>query len=373
MNRILRGAVVLAASALFAGCNTEPEATQGGDPFRIVVNPAAVFVDRGDSNAVLIRLVDDQGTSLNSPISITNVTPGLSIFVDSMFRPTFNPDGSLQAETRNTELRVFVKGVGLEAGSFTVTAGGLTEEVGVTVTPIELTPVLSNATPGTAEPVTITGEAGLTFTPNTRLVDATGSPVAYTVGVAPDGASMTVVFIPGAGSSFSFTNVVPSYAPTLNVTIPSTVEVVASATVGAGLAGVDAIATAPELTPLNHEQGSGVVDIGSAFPGDGSAAFGADGARFYKIVVEESGSWDFEMTWAGGKDLGLYLYDESGAFVEGIADDHGNDSGAFGPASPESHADYAMEPGTYYLAVVLYDYGPETVPDYFRLDIVPHE
>ena len=364
MNRILRGAVVLAASALFAGCNTEPEATQGGDPTDIVINPAAIFVDRGDSNAVLIRLVDQQGTSLNTEVSITNVTPGLSISIDSLFRPVFDPaTGELVADTRNTELRIFVRGVGLEAGSFTVNAGGLTEEVPVTVTPTEITPGLSNATPGSAEVVTLTAEPGLTFTPNSQLVDATGSLIAYTVGVAPDGSSMNVVFIPGAASSFTITNVIPAYAPTLNVNIPSTVEVTATATVGTGLTGTDALATAPVLSPLNGDNGSGVIDVG-VFTGD---YFGFP-ANYYRIDVTETSNTDVVMTWDGGEDLGLYYVDAEGNDLGIIADDHG--SGA--AASPEEHAEFELEAGTYYLVVVQFP-GATPDPAFFRLSILPHE
>ena len=363
MNRILRGAVVLAASALFAGCNTEPEATQGGDPFRIVVNPAAVFVDRGDSNAVLIRLVDDQGTSLNSPISITNVTPGLSIFVDSMFRPTFNPDGSLQAETRNTELRVFVKGVGLEAGSFTVTAGGLTEEVDVTVTPIEMTPTLSTAAPNIIDVFTLTAEPGLTFTPGTQLVDATGAAIAITNSVSGDGTTATFQVLPEyTGGAFEITGVVPAYAPTLQVTIPSTVELAPTGTVGTPLAGTADIATAPVLNPLDGHSVSGVVDAG-VFTGD---YFGFP-ANYYRLDVTETSIVDFLMTWGGGEDLGLYYVDAEGNDLGIIADDHG--SGA--AASPEEHAEVELDPGTYYLVVVQFP-GATPDPTAFALSITPH-
>ncbi len=364
MNRILRGAVVLAASALFAGCNTEPEETQGGDPFRIVVNPATVFIDRGDSNAVLIRLVDDQGTSLNSPISITNVTPGLSIFVDSLFRPTFNPDGSLQAETRNTELRVFVKGVGLEAGSFTVTAGGLTEEVPVTVTPIEMTPTLSTASPNIIDEFTLTAEAGLQFTPATLLVDpVSGAPVAVTKSVSGDGTTASFqVFPEFEGGPFEITAVIPTYAPTLQVTIPSTVELTPTGAVGTALPGTNDIATAPVLNPLNGHSVSGVVDAG-VFTGD---YFGFP-ANYYRLDVTETSLVDVTMTWSGGEDLGLYYVDAEGNDLGIIADDHG--SGA--AASPEEHAEFELEAGTYYLVVVQFP-GATPDPTAFALSIVPH-
>ena len=359
MNRILRGAVVLAASALFAGCNTEPDETQGGDPFRIVVNPTAVFVDRGDSNAVLIRLVDDQGTSLSSPISITNVTPGLSISVDSLFRPVFNPDGSLQAETRNTELRVFVRGNNLEAGSFTVTAGGLTEEVPVTVTPTEIGAAVSNPAPAIGEVVTITPEAGLTFSQASTVVDATGAIAATTLSVAPDGSSMTVQFVEGFSGVPTITGVVPSYAPTLAVELPTTTEVVVGATVGVDFAGVDAPATAPALHPAATDRHVGIIDNGLVLP---LVTDNTDGSRLYKLIVEETAEYTIELTWPGGKDMGVWVWDE--AFTTVLSSD---DAGGLNDGTETAHVE--LEPGTYIIEAGYFDYGAPTLPPYIRIDV----
>jgi hypothetical protein len=364
MNRILRGAVVLAASALFAGCNTEPEETQGGDPADIVINPASIFVDRGDSNAVLIRLVDQQGTSLNTEVSITNVSPGLSISIDSLFRPIFNPDGTLQADTRNTELRIFVRGVGLEAGSFTVNAGGLSEEVPVTVTPIAITPAVSNAAPSIGEVVTITAEAGLTFTELSQLVSTSGT-VGYQVGLSPDGTTLSVVMVPGFSGDYTITNVIPAYAPTLQVDLPSETAITTAATVGAGIAGTDALETAPTLRPLDAN-GTGVVDVGDTYGFDVSADFGAPAgtyfARMYKLEVLEDGSYDITLDFDSADDLGAYLADEGGALLEALADN-------LGGGGSEFVEDHHIAPGTYYVAIVTFG-GPPT--PYFEFNIVPH-
>ncbi|HEU4829188.1 MAG TPA: hypothetical protein VFT04_08325 [Gemmatimonadales bacterium] len=359
MNRILRGAVVLAASALFAGCNTEPDETQGGDPTDIVVNPASVFIDRGDSNAVLIRLVDQQGTSLNSPISITAVSPGLSIFVDSMFRPTFNPDGTLQAETRNTELRIFVRGNNLEAGSFTVTAGGLTEEVPVTVTPTEITPAVSSVTPAIGEVVTITPEAGLTFSQTSTVVDAAGALAALTLSVAPDGSSMSVQFVEGFSGTPTITGIVPSYAPTLAVELPSTVDVTVGATVGVDFAGVDDPSTAPVLHPATSDRHVGIIDNGLAMP---AVTPNTDGSRLYKLIVEEGAEYTVELTWAGGKDLGVWVWDETFTTVIGS-----DDAGGLNDGTETAHVE--LDPGTYFIEAGYFDYGAPTLPEYIRIDV----
>jgi hypothetical protein len=372
MNRILRGAVVLAASALFAGCNTEPDETQGGDPQRIVVNPAVVFVDLADSNAVLVRLVDQQGTALNSPLTISDVTGGISVSADSMFRPVFNPDGTLGVETRNTELRLFVRGNSLAAGSFTVTGGGISVDVPAYVTPTETAPVASTVAPGIGEPVTLTLEPGLTFSNDPHLEDASGNVISETMSVSEDGTSATFTLIPGSPADFSIVGVVPAYNTALDLTVPSTVQITAG-TNPVGLPGVDAAATAPALRPLTMSNSSGVVDIGTEFPGADNGA-GGDGVRYYRLVVEESGIYDFELSWAGGKDLGVYLYDENGEFLDLIADGLGLGSGG----QPEHGDEIELEAGTYTIGIVWYDYttaaqpGPHPFPAFIHLSIHPH-
>lgn len=357
MNRILRGAVVLAASALFAGCNTEPDETQGGDPERIVVNPAVVFVDLADSNAVLVRLVDQQGTALNSPLTISDVTGGISVTADSSFRPIFNPDGTLGVETRNTELRLFVRGNSLAAGSFTISGGGLSIEVPAYVTPTETAPVASTVAPGIGEPVTLTLEPGLTFSSDPHLEDASGNVISVTAGVSEDGTSATFYLIPGSPADFDIVGVVPSYNTALNLTVPSTVQVTAGMN-PVGIAGdVSSAATAPVLRPLSLTESSGFIDVGTTYPGTDTGA-GGDGVRYYRLVVEESGIYDFEMSWGGGRDLGLYLYDENGEFLDGIADGLGLGAGG----QPEHGDEIELEAGTYTLGVVWYDYGSATVP-----------
>ena len=364
MNRILRGAVVLAASALFAGCNTEPDETQGGDAARIVVSPAVVFVDLADSNAVLVRLVDQQGTALNSPLTVSEVTGGISVSADSMFRPTFNPDGTLGVETRNTELRLFVRGNSLAAGSFRISGGGIDTLVQAYVTPTETAPTVSNAAPALGEPVVITLEPGLTFGQHLDIVDASGNSIAVAIDRAADGTSGTFIFVPGAPSDFRLVDVAPAYNTDLSLTVPSSVQVTAGTT-GSGLPGTDAFATAPTLRPLTLSGASGVIDEGLTYPTPSGGA-GGIGAKFYKFIVEETGVYDFTLDWGTTADLGLYIYDENGVIIDVIADALGG--GAAG--HPEHGDEIELQAGTYFLGVV--KYGANPAPPYFRIDVHAH-
>lgn len=360
MNRILRGAVVLAASALFVGCNTEPDEVGGGDPTEIFVNPGTVFVDRDDSTAVLIRVIDQQGTALNESITISNISAGLNISIDSLFRPVFDPEtGTLVADTRNTELRIFVKGVALSAGSFTVSGGGLTEDVEVTVTPTQIDAAISNAAPAIGELVTITPEAGLTFSQASTVVDATGALAATTLSVAPDGSSMTVQFVAGFSGTPTITGVVPAYAPTLAVEIPTTTAVVVGATVGVDFPGVDAFATAPALHPAATDRHVGIIDNGLVLP----ALLGnSDGSRVYKLIVEETAEYSIQLTWPGGKDFGVWVWDETGTEVLGS-----DDAGGLNDGTETAHVE--LDPGTYYIEAGYFDYGAPALPDYIRIDV----
>ena len=362
MNRIVRGVVVLAASALAWGCNTEPEELEGGDPTEILVNPGVVFVARGDSQAVLVSVLDQQGTALDEPITVTatGAAGTVNVSVDSLFRPIFDSAGNRIPNPKTAELRLFVRGDALGATTFTVSGGGLTKTVPVTVTPVEIAPTVSSVTPLIGETVTITAEPGLTFGTGSQLVDAAGEPVAYVTSVAPDGSSMTVIFFPGFTGPFTITEVVPSFAPSLTLDLPATTEVTVGSTVFAGLTGVDAIGTAPTITPSATDGGRvGIIDVGTSFPGTFAAA---DGARFYKLVVSEEGSYVIDVTWVGGKDLGVWVLDETGTEI--LASD---DSGGLDDNQETAHAD--LLPGTYYIAVGWFDYGPNPLPDYIRIDV----
>jgi len=163
MNRILRGAVVFAASALVWACNTEPEETQGGDPDHLVLDPAVIIVEEGSTEEVFVRLVDQQGTSLPTEFSVTAAGPQVTVTADPLHRPIYAADGSLVTSPANTDLRLVVTGAALGTTSFTVTAEGLSEEVNVTVVPSDVNATFTPVAPLAGDTVTITLGAGLQF------------------------------------------------------------------------------------------------------------------------------------------------------------------------------------------------------------------
>ncbi|HET9604897.1 MAG TPA: PPC domain-containing protein [Gemmatimonadales bacterium] len=363
MKRFLRGAVLLAVTAVLAGCSTEPEALADGEPDHIVAEPGAIIVNAGDSIAVKLRLVDAQGTSLHEPISVSAGT-GITVTADSLYRPIFHGD-TLVFNPTTTELRVTVAGNALTKTSFDVSAGGKTLNVPVTVTPATMDVEVSTATPDIATPVTITAPAGVTFGPSATMVDATGATIGYVTGFSTDNTAITVDPIPGkVFAGFTLTDVRLAYSPTLVLTVPTVDTLTLSATVGAGLTGTDDIATAPELL-VSPGVDRGFVDKGT-FAGVDPGGDLDGGVQYYKLVVPADGTYDFSVTFPGGKDVGIFLFDESGASLGAIADDFGTGGDS------ESASDVDITAGTYFVGVGYFDYGSELAPEYFALTVHQH-
>jgi hypothetical protein len=219
MKRILRGAVLLAVTAVLGACGTEPDQVKGGAADHIVADPGVVFISREDSQAVKIRLEDVQGTALHDPITISNIGAGINVRPDSAFRPIFTDGDSLVFNTNGTELRVWVSTSALANSSFTINAGGLTLNVPVVVTPNknESFP-FSNLAPVLGEVVTATVTSDLLFTDSTKVVF--GSQTLTPVSVAPDGKTLTFNAGPDLLGPATFTNVTLSYNK--NVVFPVT-------------------------------------------------------------------------------------------------------------------------------------------------------
>src|SRR5688572_7191377 len=163
MHRSLHRAAILAVLAAASGCNTEPERVAGGDPVQVIADPAVVLVPQFASQEVLVRLVDQQGQSLEAEISISAPGTGIEVTADPLFRPVYGPDGALTTNTANTELRLEVEGLALGSTTFTLTAEGLTRDVTVTVVPSDAAVTFAPATPLAGDTVTITLPAGLRF------------------------------------------------------------------------------------------------------------------------------------------------------------------------------------------------------------------
>ncbi len=190
-------------------CSTEPDQVSPGSADHIVAEPAVVFVSRTDSQNVRIRVVDQQGTSVLQPISISTVGPGISVRADSAFRPIYHGD-TLVFNPNTTELRVWVSTSELDNSSFSITSGDLTLDVPVVVTPnsAESFP-FSTLTPALGEVVTASVTSDLLFTDSTLVIF--GGDTLTPVSVAPDGTTLTFNAGPDLLGPAKFTNVTLTY------------------------------------------------------------------------------------------------------------------------------------------------------------------
>lgn len=333
MMRYLRGTVVLGILALVGACNSEPSDLEGGVPDRIVVDPQTVFLNQGASQALLIRVEDDQGSSLNEPITISNISAGISVEPDSGFRPVYNADGDLVFNEYSTELRVFVTGEGLTAGSFTVSGGGISEDVSVTVLPNTIDVTFSDAAPDIGELVTATAPAGITFNPNTTIEFAAGEPANI---VSITDTEIQFYVAPGSSGEITFTDVTPSYAPGLSLSFPASSEIEHT---NVTLVSSEDPNTAPTVASgLAVDETVVVYDL----------AYAVD--QFYHIEITEANTViDIEFDWAGGADVDFWLCDAA-------CSNPGN-PGGFGAATgahPEHLVVTFPTPGIYTLQANLY-------------------
>lgn len=248
MKRILRGAVVFAASALVWACNTEPDAVGGGDPVQIVADPAIVLVPQFGTQEVLVRLVDQQGQSLEAEISVSAPGTGIEVTADPLYRPVYGADGALTANTANTEVRLEVDGLALGTTTFTVSGGGLTKDVTVTVVPSDVEASFSPAAPNAGDTVTVTLPAGLRLGPGFTFTSLRGDNPVF-VDVALDSLSARLILPANATQGDLVVNGVRTiFNPAAGAFNALALRTVPAAPTASLYAGSGACATAPVLS-----------------------------------------------------------------------------------------------------------------------------
>ncbi len=179
----LKGRKVLFGALAVLACSGDPTGNEG-TPTQITASPDVVFVTQGDSQAVIVSVVDEDGQSLQADFTTSNVGAGIAVVED----PTFLQVSSGIPIRR--QARFFVKGVDLVASSFTVNALGLSKTLAVTSVPGNLTATISNLTPALGDTISITAPAGTFFNATSVLTFA---------GAAPEVVRQTadsIIFIP---------------------------------------------------------------------------------------------------------------------------------------------------------------------------------
>lgn len=336
MTRMIRGSVLLAACVGVLSCTGgDPTSGSPGVPDKIVSLPGVVFVDANASQLIAFQLVDDNGGQIPTAWSIGATTAGFTIAVDSSFRPVYNSDGSLTLPAEQTEIRATISGLTPSSGSFTVSAGGKSLTVPVTVVNDFLPATFNTTTPNIGQELVLTMPAGLTLQPGALFQNEEGGdPIV--VSRAPDGSSATLLVVPGTAGPIAVLGITPDYAPSLTLNLFTSDSIFATNV--SDFVGTDDPSTAPEVP---------VPAIG-----DTVAFFDipANVDQFYKIVLTDTTTVTVNTDWddhAGDIDQ-LWL---NGAFA--LIPPFTAATGA----APESST-ATLAPGTYYIYANIYDGDP---------------
>jgi hypothetical protein len=126
MQRLTSCSVLFGVLAGIWACSGDPT-NNSGKPTFIVADPTVVFVTQGDSQGVVVSVVDEDGLSIVSDFSASNIGTGITVNKD----PNFLPTQTIPPTDIGHQARFFVKGVDVTSTSFVVNASGLTKTVTV--------------------------------------------------------------------------------------------------------------------------------------------------------------------------------------------------------------------------------------------------
>lgn len=131
MHRLTRCLAWIGATLVVWGCSGDPTNNEG-IPTDIVMDPGALFVTVGDSQAVVVTAVDEAGQSLVADFSIVSFDPTVvTAFVDPNFLPTVG------SKPINRAHRIFVKAIAASSNPSQVVVNasvGLTKAITVHIT-----------------------------------------------------------------------------------------------------------------------------------------------------------------------------------------------------------------------------------------------
>jgi hypothetical protein len=206
--------VPLGALAVLA-CSGDPTGNQG-TPTEITATPEVVFVTQGDSEAVVVSVVDEDGQLLEADFTRSDVGAGISVEEDPNFLSLNN------SQQIRRQARFFVKGSDLTHTSFKVSALGLTKTIEVTSIPGELDAEITDSLPELGDTVTITAPTGTFFNDTSVLTFDGVAPVV----VSQDETTITFIPLPNLAGPGVVSSVGVESNPALvfNLSTPFTVK-----------------------------------------------------------------------------------------------------------------------------------------------------
>jgi hypothetical protein len=184
----LKGRNVLFGALAVVACSGDPTGNDS-TPTEIQSTPDVVFVTQGDSVAVIVSVIDEDGQILQADFTATDVGSGIKVKLDPTYQRVTTGNPIARAA------RFYVKGVDLAHTSFKVNALGLTKTIEVTSVPGALNAEVTDTVPALGDTVTITAPTGTFFT-DSSVLSFNGAPPVVT---AQD--ETTISFIPMANIS----------------------------------------------------------------------------------------------------------------------------------------------------------------------------
>ena len=130
MQRLIRCSMLFGVLAGIWACGGDPTDNTGTPTF-IQADPTVLFLPNGVTSGVIVSVVDENGLSLASDFSVSNVGAGLTVFRDVNYLPT----QTIPPTDVGHQARFIVSANAAGTSTFVVNASGLTKTVTVNVSP----------------------------------------------------------------------------------------------------------------------------------------------------------------------------------------------------------------------------------------------
>jgi hypothetical protein len=294
------------------------------------------------------------------------------------------PTGATSITSRSADGKTisFLVGPGI-TGPVTVTNVGLisaptlplltfTSTDALTTTALSVAPTtVANAAPLIGVTTTVALGGGLRFLGTSHVF--IGGKEAGIQSVSTDSTTATIVPMMGSTGVVSYTNIALSFLTSVPLALPGDQSITVGATYGGGSdPNAASFATASTIT-LRPTGATVISDTGPFTVASAQCSHAGDFCRFYKFVLTATTTYDADLEYPGGADMGYYRFNSAGSSAAGIADNLGQAPGN----QPETGTDTNLAAGTYYIGIVYYGVpsygaGVQAAPAFFQLRLVLH-
>src|SRR5262245_57473326 len=134
MHPKLRWVLFSAAFGVLA-CHGDPTDSLRNGVDHLTASPTDITINNGDSVAVTVQAVDEQGNVIESDFTGSSADPLVDFKRDDGFLPVYNDQNQLVPPTSPSRARFFVKALGVTASTVTVSAGGKSRDLRVVTLP----------------------------------------------------------------------------------------------------------------------------------------------------------------------------------------------------------------------------------------------